>query len=60
MRTKLIQKLAYELRHAENKYLDSDLSDDSAKNKVYSKVDKSNFTHEEKREFEELCNSMGI
>ena len=47
MRKKLIEKLAYELRYAENEYMDSQYEDASKKEAVYDKVAKLNFTEEE-------------
>ena len=57
MREELIKKLAFEMRYAENYYLDT--FDDSKKSKVMNKVDKL-LTPPERQEFEAWCESLAI
>ncbi len=58
MRNKLIEKLANEMRNAETYFLKTE--DDSKKWKVVEKIRKYRLTKEEKQEFDDITNSMGV
>lgn len=58
MRNKLIEKLAYKWRLAENHYLETE--DDSEKWKVKEEQDKLSLTDRELEELHSICSSWGI
>lgn len=60
IRTKLIEELAYELRHAEDAYLDSDLEDDSEKLRVFAKIEAANLSPDEETELDDWCDGLAI
>jgi len=60
MRQELCEKIAYMWREAENKYLASDYSDDSEKQKVLEYQMSMNLSAEEIIEVRDIAESMGV
>ena len=56
MRMKLIKKLAFKLREAENKYLKTGLDQD--KYNVVDEIQNTDLSSEEENELYDLCDSM--
>jgi len=58
MRNALIKKLADEMRYAETYFIETE--DDCKKWNVVDNINKAKFTKEERKEWEDMCNGMGV